>query len=74
MNTNVSADDYAEAGPAYARAHDRLRLSCTYPPSFEVFQHELRQQQKTRDNVTPDTLATQLAASYQRIPFNFPRS
>lgn len=68
MEADTSADDYARAGYQYREAWDLLAATCDFPPSLEVFRHEIQQHRAMSSGrvVTPQQAARMTAKNYTR--------
>lgn len=65
MRTN--ADDFRARGGRWTEAWRSLNAGCEFPPSLEVFTHELELKRRETPNMAPDLLARRLVESYHRV-------
>lgn len=59
------ADDFGAKGEAYRQARRILEAGCDYPPSLEVFEHEMEQRRETQIMTAP-MCAAAIVSDYKR--------
>lgn len=62
-----STTDFFERGPSYAAAREILLRGCEYPPSLELFEHELKQARRAHPELKVEGLARRLSDAYHRV-------